>query len=157
MLKEQGDLLDQWIAVHEAEFGSDHDIPSANAVYLSKLKFGVINTDTCNPARLFSTMLQEKVEDSVQEKIMQDGGIPNNENIRVLTQDCHHHFRNVWIGAAVKKLLSYLNEILVSDLNTNDFRLQVCTLFDAVLHFWSRSSVYLATFPKNIAHGSNTG
>ncbi len=102
-------------------------------------------------------LLLEKVEDEVQEKITQDGGIPNNKNSRVLTQDCHHHFRNVWIGAAVKKLSTYLNEILVSDLNTNDFRLQLCTLFDAFLHFWTRSSVYLATISKDMAHGSNTG
>ena len=112
--KEKRDLLDPWIVVHKAEFGSDHDIPSENAVHLSKLNFGVINTDTCNSACLLSMMLSEKVEDAVWEKIMQDGGIPNNTHIRVLTQDCQNNLHNIWIGAAVKKLSTYLNEFLAN-------------------------------------------
>ena len=49
--------------MHELLFGDDdHGIPSANAVHLSKLNWGLITADTCNSARLLSKMLAEKVE-----------------------------------------------------------------------------------------------
>ena len=41
-LKEKASLLDQWIVVHEAVFDKNCDIPSANAIHLSKLWDGVI-------------------------------------------------------------------------------------------------------------------
>ena len=54
-LKEKTSLLDQWIVVHESMFGTNHDIPSAEAIHLSKLWDGIITTDTCNSARLLSS------------------------------------------------------------------------------------------------------
>lgn len=149
--KEKRDLLDPWIVVHKAEFGSDHDISSENAVHLSKLNFSVINTDTCNSAFLLSMMLLEKVEDAVWEKIMQNCGIPNNENIRVLIQNCHHHLLNVWKGAVVKKLSTYLDEFLASYLIAIDFRLRVCTLFNAVLQSLDKKFSLPGNYPKG--HG----
>ncbi len=71
---------------------------------------------------------------AVEEKIQQNGENPEELTIMVLTQDCHHHLQNVWIEAVNKRLSSYLNEVLASDLSNIDFRLQVSTMFDAVLH-----------------------
>ena len=40
---------------------------------------------------------------------------------------------NIWIGAVVKRLSTYLNEILASDLSEIDFHYRVSTMFDVVL------------------------
>jgi hypothetical protein len=68
-LKDKASLLDQWIEVHEAMFGATHDIPPGESIHLSKLRDGVITTDTCNAARLLSSLVSEKVEEAVQIKI----------------------------------------------------------------------------------------
>jgi DNA primase large subunit len=69
-LKDKASLLDQWIEVHEAMFGaSSRDIPPGESIHLSKLRDGVITTDTCNAARLLSSLVSEKVEEAVQIKI----------------------------------------------------------------------------------------
>ena len=102
-------------------FDTDHDIPSAEAVHLSKLDRGLVKTDTCNGARLLNSMLCEAVDVAVCEKIEHEGGIPDEAQVLVLQQDCHHHMRNVWIGAVAKRLSMYLYEILASDLCEIDF------------------------------------
>ena len=72
-LKEKASLLDQWIVVHEAMFDTDHDIPSANAIHLFKLWDGVVTTDTCNAARLLSSLIRDAVIEAVGEKLRNDG------------------------------------------------------------------------------------
>ena len=49
-------------------FGDDHDIPSAEAVHLYKLNKVVASTDSCNSARLLSSMLPDAVEGAVGTK-----------------------------------------------------------------------------------------
>ena len=73
-------------------------------MHIAKLNRGVITTDTCTSAKLLSAMLAEYVKDSVREKIVSDGGIPDDDTINVLTQDYHHHLQNVWIGAVNKHM-----------------------------------------------------
>jgi hypothetical protein len=65
-LSDKAKLLDQWISVHESMFGNDHDIPSANEIHLSKLNRGVITTDTCNSARLISSLLATAIRMAVE-------------------------------------------------------------------------------------------
>ena len=97
-------LLDQWIVVHESMFGTNHDIPSAEAIHLSKLWDGIITTDTCNSARLLNSLIKDAVTQAVGEKISDCSGNPDDEQINVYTQDCHNHIQNVWIGAVIKCL-----------------------------------------------------
>ncbi len=94
-LSNKAKLLDQWILVHQSMFGNNHDIPSANEIHLSKLNRGVITTDTCNSARLISRLLADAIRMAVEEKIQQNGDNPEDHTVIVLTQDCHHHLRNV--------------------------------------------------------------
>ncbi len=121
-LKEKVTLLDQWIVVHKSMLYTNQDIPSAEAIHLSKLRDGIITTDTCNSARLLSSLIKDAVTQAVGQKIEDCGENPDNEQINVYTQDCHNHMRNVWIGAVTKRLSSYLNEILASNLEAIDFR-----------------------------------
>ena len=56
--------------------------------------------------------------------------------------------RNVWIGAVTKRLSSYLNEILASDLEAIDFRYRVSTMFEAVLRAIDKEFSLSANYPK---------
>ena len=150
-LSDKAKLLDQWISVHQSMFVNDHDIPSANEIHLSKLNQGVITTDTCNSARLISCLLADAIRMAVEEKIQQNGDKPEDHTVIVLTQDCHHHLRNVWIEAVNKRLSSYLNEVLARDLSNIDFRLRVSTMFDAVLRAVDKEFSLPANYPKG--HG----
>ena len=150
-LSDKAKLLDQWILVHQSMFGNDHDIPSATEVHLSKLNRGIITTDTCNSARRISHLLADAIRMAVEEKIQQNGKNPEELTIMVLTQDCHHHLQNVWIEAVNKRLSSYLNEVLASDLSNIDFPLRVSTMFDAVLRAVDKEFSLPANYPKG--HG----
>jgi hypothetical protein len=132
-------------------FDINHDIPSAEAMHLSKLRDGIITTDTCNSARLLSSLIKDAVTEAVGQKIGDCGGNPDEEQINVYTQDCHNHMRNVWIGAVTKRLSSYLNEILASDLEAIDFRYRVSTMFEAVLRAIDKEFSLPANYPKG--HG----
>ena len=110
--------------MHENLFGADYEIPYAGADHLSKLNHSVINNDTCNGARLLSSLLADAIMDAVTEKRNAIGGActaGNDQDILILTQDCHNHLQNVWIGAVVKRMSTYLNEFLASDLKEIDF------------------------------------
>ena len=147
-LIDKSKLLDQWMTVHESMFPNhQHDIPSGSDIHLSKLQYGLITTDTCNSARLLSRLLADKVKSAVEQKM----GNLDGSNVIVLTQDCHHHLRNVWIEAVNKRLSSYLNEVLASDLSNIDFRLRVSTMFDAVLRAVDKEFSLPANYPKG--HG----
>ena len=69
----------------------------------------------------------------------------------VLRVDCHHHLRNIWIGAIVKKLSKYLNNILSLDLANINFRYRVTTKMDAVLRAVDKEFSLPANYPKG--HG----
>lgn len=133
-------------------FGSNHDIPSAAEMHISKLEGGVINTDTCNAARLTSKLLAEAIEQAVNEKFVSGGADAELKPVTVLRQDCHHHMRNVWIGAVTKRLSSYLNEVLACDLDAIDFRYRVSTMFDAVLRAVDKEFSLPANYSKG--HGA---
>ena len=150
-LHEKGQLLDQWIAIHESMFGTDHDIPSAHAIHLSKLNHGVINTDTCNAARLLNSMICDAVDTAVREKIELEGGNSDDACVLVLQQDCHHHLRNVWIRAVVKHLSTDINKIMASDLSEIDYRYHVTTMFDAILRAVDKEFSLPDNYPKG--HG----
>ncbi len=149
---EKASLLDQWKCVHENMFGLNHDIPSPAEMHISKLEGGVINTDTCNAARRISLLLSESVEKAVKEKFVNNRGASEMKPVTMLPQDCHHHIRNVRIGAVTKRLSTYLNEILTCDLNAIDFRYRVSTMFDAVLRAVDKEFSLPANYPKG--HGS---
>lgn len=90
---------------------------------MSKINHRMRNTDTCNGARLLSSLLADVIKDAVIEKmnVIDDVCTSGNKEAVVLTQDCHNHFRNLWIGAVVKRMSAYLNELLASDLIEMDF------------------------------------
>lgn len=150
-LNEKALLLDQWAEVHKAMFGASHDIPPGELIHLSKLRDGVITTDTCNSARLLSTLIAQKVEEAVQIKISEEGGDAASATINAYCQDCHSHLRNVWIGAVTKHLSTYLNEVLASDLSGMNFRHRVSTMFDSVLQAVDKEFSVPANYPKG--HG----
>ena len=129
-IKEKSKLLDQWRAVHENLHGLDHDIPSSETMNLTKFENAVVTSDTCNAARLTSSMTVDAIEDAIAGAKEAAG---EEYELTVLCQDCHHHLRNVWIGALNKCLSKYLNKILQEDLSKIDFRYRVSTMFDSVL------------------------
>ena len=147
-LKEKASLLDQWRTVHEAEYGQTHDIPSSDEMHMSKLAGAIVNSDTCNGARLTSSLLLDEIEKAVEEKMRERGELGDP---LVMQQDCHHHLRNVWIGAVTKSLSKYLNEILALDLEDIDSRYRVNTKMDAILRAIDKEFSLPANYPKG--HG----
>ena len=103
-IKEKSKLLDQWRAVHEIMYGLDHDIPSSETMNLTKFEDAVVTSDACNAARLTSTMTVDAIEDAIEGAKAASG---EEYEPSVLRQDCHHHLRNVWIGALNKRLSKY--------------------------------------------------
>ena len=124
---------------------------SRTFVFISSWR-GVINTDTCNAAWLTSKLLAEAIEQAVNEKFVSGGADAELKPVTVMRQDCHHHMRNVWIGAVTKRLSSYLNEVLACDLDAIDFRYRVSTMFDAVLRAVDKEFSLPANYPKG--HGA---
>ena len=60
----------------------------------------MVNTDTCNGARLLAQLLVDAVDFAVAEKRALTGDDENNETtITIMVQDCHNHMRNIWIKA----------------------------------------------------------
>lgn len=59
---------------------------------------------------------------------------------------------NLWIGVVVKRLSTYLNEILPSDLSEIDFCYHVSTVLHAVLRAVDKEFSLPANYPKR--HGS---
>lgn len=98
-------------------------------------KSGMIHTDTCSCARLLSSLLANPIKDAVTEKMNTIGDVctSGNKEAVVLTQDCHNHVQNVWIGAVVKWMSAYPNELLASYMKEMDFWLWISTMFDEVL------------------------
>ena len=118
-------------------------------MHLSKLEGSVVTADTCRGARLTSDYIIDEVVKAVKEKIANEGS--DNRDIVVLKQDCHHHLRNVWIGAIINHLSKFLNEMLVYDLDKMDFRYRVSTMMDAVLLVIDKEFSLPANYPKGHA------
>ncbi len=150
-LKEKASLLDQWIAVHESMYGNNHDIPSAESIHLSKIRDGIVTTDTCNSARALSEFISFEIEEAIKQKIVDSGGDPDSEKINVYRQDCHNHMRNIWIKHVTIRLSNYLNDILAQDLDNIHFHYRVSTMFDAVLRAVDKEFSLPANYPKG--HG----
>ena len=150
-IKEKAKLLDRWSTTHEKAFPSrPHDIPPSSDMHLSKAgKGGSSTTDTCHGARLFSSLLVEEIELAAKEKAQENG--EDGSDILVCLMNCHHHLRNVWIGAMNKRLSTYLNEILASDLDAIDYRYRVSTMMDMVLRAIDKEFSLPANYPKG--HG----
>jgi hypothetical protein len=126
--------LDNWATDHKKMFRSEHSIPPSYKIHLSKLKGGLINTDTCNGARLLAQLLVDAVDFAVEENRQLTGDDTNNDNtITCMVQDCHNHMRNIWIKAVTHCLSAFLNELLAENLTDVDWRLGVMTMFDAIL------------------------
>ena len=104
--------------VHESVFGADHSIPLGSEIHLSKLKGGLITTDTCNAAHLLGQLMVDAVDNAVAEKRKLQGNITNNNSniTTTMVQDFHNHMRNVRIRAVVIRLLKHLNKVLADDL-----------------------------------------
>lgn len=68
-----------------------------------------------------------------------------------MTMDCHNHVRNVWFGAIVKRLSSYLTTLLAADLEAIPHRYRVSTSMEAVLRSVDKEFSLPANYPKD--HG----
>ena len=96
----------------------------------------MITTDTCNTARKLSRLLVDKVVEAAQTKLqakLAEGEVVDESQLLIMRADCHHHLRNIWIGAIVIRISKHLNNILSLDLANINFRYRVTTKMDAVL------------------------
>ena len=140
--------MDQWITVHEQMFGATHDIPSSESMGITKLDGASITSDNCASAQATSDNLIERVEEAVTETLQIEG---EDRDPVVLKQACHHHLRNVWIGAVTKHLSKYLNNLLAADLSAINFRYRVTTMMDGILRAVDKEFSLPANYPKG--HG----
>ena len=105
-------------------------------------------SDTCNSARATSANVVDAIEAALKEKAELDREDYEPFFVGI---DCHHHLRNVWIGALNKNLSKYLTNILQADLKAIDFCYCVSTMFDAVLRSVDKEFSLPANYPKG--HG----
>ena len=68
-IKEKASLLDQWRAVHEAEYGETHDIPASSEMHMSKLNGSAVTSDNCNAATKTSVLFIDEVKNAVKENM----------------------------------------------------------------------------------------
>ena len=109
--------------------GEEHNIPHGSELDCCKLaKYGVVNTDTCHGARKLNQLLREEIQNLAIER-----GIITEDEQLTFQQDCHHHMRNVWIGAMNRILSKFLANLMQVDLGNIDSNLRVTTNFDTVL------------------------
>ena len=147
-IKEKADLLDRWRDVHQDMYATMHDIPSSDDMDLTKFKGAVVTSDGCNAARRTSTVTAEAFEAAIEAVAAEEG---EEYEPSIVIVGCHHHMRNVWIGALVKHLSKYLNGILHEDLSKINFRYRVSTMFDSVLRAADKEFSLPANYPKG--HG----
>jgi hypothetical protein len=132
-------------------FSTNHSILPGSEIHLSKLEGGLINTETCNAARLLGQLLVDAVDHAVAEKQELTDEVADNllNGIHsAMVQDCHHHMRNVWVNAVTIALSVYLSKVLADDLGKIDHRLRVSTMFDAILRALDKAVSLLANYPK---------
>ncbi len=79
-------------------------------------------------------------------KVKKEGG--DESAVFVMQQNCQHHMRNVWFGAIVKCISSFLNKLLACNLKEIDFRYRISTLMDTVLRAIDKEFILLASYPK---------
>ena len=132
-------------------FRKSHNIPLSDHMNIVKLDGTSLNANTCNSARKTSRGLGKVVVEAAKEAITVEGR--EEQDPIVLQQDCHHHLRNVWMGAITKHLSKYLDKILTTDLKEIDFRYRVSTDMDAVLRAVDKEFMLPANYPKG--HGDH--
>ena len=147
--------------MHESLFpGDDHEIPTPDDLNVTKLgDSGVIITDTCNTAQKINRGLCKEVAEAAMKQMnanLAAGGeqqsITPIPRTLVIQADCHHHLRNVWIGAMNKRLSIYLNRLLATDLAKIDCKYMVTAKMDAVLRVIDKEFSLPANYPKG--HGN---
>ena len=117
-------MMDSVLQAVDKEFSLPANYPKGHGDHFKLwMKGGVVNADTCNSARLTSAMLCDAIEDAVEEERLSHGVNEDNDLTQpiVLRIDCHHHLRNVWVGALNKHLSKYLDNILQQDLTKISF------------------------------------
>ena len=103
-------------------------IPSCDDVKSVKLrKGGTIITDGCSTARKHCKLLCELTVDMSKEL-----HIPGNK-ISIFEGDCWQHMRNVWFGAVIKHMSTWLKMRLAEDLEKIPKVYGVSTNFDNLL------------------------
>jgi hypothetical protein len=91
-------------------FGSEHSIPPSYEINHSKLKGGLINTDTCNGARLLAQLLVDAVDFAVEENLLSRMEVPRTCGARV----------RLWrYGLAIESILNGMLVLYVRVMNTN--------------------------------------
>ena len=121
-------FLTKWAKKHEEMFpGDNHDIPREEELSLAKLSNrGIVTSDTCNAARSLSKKLITAIEELAKDKDDETESL-------VLKQDCHHHMRNIWIGAINRFMSKYLFILLKEHFDNLDKVLCVSTCFEQIL------------------------
>ncbi len=126
-------------------FGDTHDIPLLESMGLSKLDGVIITYDNCNGAQLTSNLLIDRVEEAVRETLEIEG---DKRDPIILKQACHHHLRNVWIGAITKHLSKYLDKFLGSNISPISFRYCITTMMDGILRAVNKEFSLTDNYPK---------
>ena len=123
--------------MYEELYGdSDHGIPEPSEMDIGKLAGGGIMSDTCNGAQLQKSLLNDEVE-----KASGDGQ-------RAHVDDCHHHLRNIWFGAAMKSLSKYLSDFLRDHLDEISPFLRVVCSMEAIIRTTHKGFSLTNNYPK---------
>ena len=90
IIKDKADLPDQRRTFHKAKYGGVDEIPSLTSMELTMLKGAMITSDTCNGARLSSTIVQAEVEEVIKTQAYLEC---DHYMVSVVRMDCYHHLR----------------------------------------------------------------
>ncbi len=122
-------------------------IPSCDDVTLVKLsKGGTIITDRCSTARKHRKLLCELIA-----KMSNEPHILENK-ISIFKGDCWQHMRNVWFGAVIKHMSTWLEMHLAEDLEKIPKVYRVSTNIDDLLRCIEKDVTKNANYAKG--HGT---
>ena len=145
MISRGGERLKRWAEVCKREYPTyEHNIPKDIGMNIGKLSCGgTVNSDTCNAARKTRRLIVTKIEEAEIEL--------NRAGANVLEIDCWNHLRNVWLGGMIKALSSFLQEMLINDLDSIDTKLRVSPNITNILRSVDKEFSLAANYPKG--HG----
>ena len=103
-MENSGNRLQRWRQTIEKMYSNYiYNIPDIKSLDIGKLgKGGAITTDTCNGARKTRRLLIDNITLAIKKF--------SDDNIKIREVDCWNHFRNIWFGAMIKQLSSYLKK-----------------------------------------------
>ena len=146
---ESAQLLEDWRDVIAEMYPGRQDlldeIPLPEELCVSKLLGGTMSSDNCDTARKTTSKTTELIYAIARAKGFSE------EELRIYIGHCHHHLRNVWVGAISNHLARKLTELMKNDLDLIPHHIRVSCDLMSVHRMVDKETNHTAHYAKG--HG----